>query len=55
MLLKTQLSRSSEEWPSADEESDSTCSSGPPSFPAHDGDVKPASGIQKQHTQGQDK
>ncbi|XP_051942804.1 centrosomal protein kizuna [Hippocampus zosterae] len=51
VLLKTQLSRSSEEWPSADEGSDSTCSSGPPSFLAHDGDVKPASGIQKQQIQ----
>ncbi|XP_077587935.1 centrosomal protein kizuna isoform X2 [Stigmatopora nigra] len=39
VLLRTLLSRSSEECPSADEESDSTCSSGSPSRPAHGGDA----------------
>ncbi|XP_077403857.1 centrosomal protein kizuna isoform X2 [Vanacampus margaritifer] len=51
VLLTTLLSRSSEEWPSSNEESDSTCSCGPPPLPAHDGDAKPASGIQKQQIQ----
>ncbi|XP_077476495.1 centrosomal protein kizuna [Stigmatopora argus] len=51
VLLRTLLSRSSEECPSADEESDSTCSSGPPSRPAHGGDGKHAVRIQKQEIQ----
>ncbi|XP_057714972.1 centrosomal protein kizuna isoform X2 [Corythoichthys intestinalis] len=51
VLLRTLLSRSSEECPSADEESDSTCSCGPPFRPAHGGDAKPARRIQKQQIQ----
>ncbi|XP_061552538.1 centrosomal protein kizuna isoform X3 [Phycodurus eques] len=51
VLLRTFLSRSSEECPSADEESDSTCSCGPPSLPLHCGDVKPARRIQEQQIQ----
>nr|XP_049596309.1 centrosomal protein kizuna isoform X1 [Syngnathus scovelli] len=51
VLLSSQLSRSSEKCPSADEESDSTCSSVPPSHQAHGGEVKSASGIQKQQIQ----
>uniref|UniRef100_A0A3Q3LZR2 Centrosomal protein kizuna n=1 Tax=Mastacembelus armatus TaxID=205130 RepID=A0A3Q3LZR2_9TELE len=47
VLLRTLLSRSSEECPSADDESDLSFSDGPPSFLA-DGDVKPARPVQKQ-------
>ncbi|XP_061699415.1 centrosomal protein kizuna isoform X2 [Syngnathoides biaculeatus] len=51
VLLRTFLSRSSEECPSADEESDSPGSCGPPSLPPHCGSVKPARRIQKQQIQ----
>ncbi|XP_037097793.1 centrosomal protein kizuna isoform X3 [Syngnathus acus] len=51
VLLSSQFSRSSEKCPSADEESDSTCSSGSPSHQAHGGEVKSASGILKQQIQ----
>ncbi|KAM9786730.1 centrosomal protein kizuna isoform 2-T2 [Syngnathus typhle] len=51
VLLSSQLSRSNEKCPSADEESDSTCSSGSTSHQAHGGEVKSASGIQKQPIQ----
>ncbi|XP_054653382.1 centrosomal protein kizuna isoform X2 [Dunckerocampus dactyliophorus] len=45
VLLRTLLTRSSEESPSADDENDSSFSCGPHS---HSGDVKPASKIQKE-------
>lgn len=50
MLLRTLVSRSSEECPSAEDESDLSSSCGPP-FLA-DGDVKPARPVQKQQIQG---
>lgn len=51
MLLRTLVSRSSEECPSAEEESDLSSSGGPPSLLA-DGDVKPARPVQMRHNQG---
>ncbi len=51
MLLRTLVSRSSEECPSAEDESDLSSSCGPPSLLA-DRDMKPARPIHKQHIQG---
>lgn len=51
MLLRTLVSRSSEECPSAEDESDLSSSCGPPSLLA-DGDVKPARPVQRQQIQG---
>lgn len=51
MLLRTLVSRSSEECPSAEDESDLSSSGGPPS-PLADSDVKPARPVQTQHIQG---
>ncbi|XP_034531174.1 centrosomal protein kizuna isoform X2 [Notolabrus celidotus] len=50
VLLRTLVSRSSEECPSAEDESDLSSSCGPPSLLA-DGYVKPARPVQKQHIQ----
>ncbi|XP_059209971.1 centrosomal protein kizuna [Centropristis striata] len=50
VLLRTLVSRSSEECPSAEGESDLSSSCGPPSLLA-DGDVKPARPVQKQQIQ----
>ncbi|XP_075964647.1 centrosomal protein kizuna [Anarhichas minor] len=50
VLLRTLVSRSSEECPSAEDESDLSSSCGPPPLLA-DGDVKPARPIQKQQIQ----
>ncbi|XP_035529633.1 centrosomal protein kizuna isoform X1 [Morone saxatilis] len=50
VLLRTLVSRSSEECPSAEDESDLSSSCGPPSLLA-DGDVKPARPVQKQQIQ----
>ncbi|KAK9533455.1 hypothetical protein VZT92_008572 [Zoarces viviparus] len=50
VLLRTLVSRSSEECPSAEDESDLSSSCGPPPLLA-DGDVKPAGPIQKQQIQ----
>ncbi|KAK5886033.1 hypothetical protein CesoFtcFv8_017111 [Champsocephalus esox] len=50
VLLRTLVSRSSEECPSAEDESDSSPSSGPPS-PLTDADVTPAKPVQKQQIQ----
>lgn len=52
MLLRTLLSRSSEECPSAQDESDLSSSCGPSSLLADGGDVKPARPVQKQRIQG---
>ncbi|XP_038585290.1 centrosomal protein kizuna isoform X1 [Micropterus salmoides] len=50
VLLRTLVSRSSEECPSAEDESDLSSSCGPPPLLA-DGDVKPARPVQKQQIQ----
>ncbi|XP_030247391.1 centrosomal protein kizuna isoform X7 [Sparus aurata] len=50
VLLRTLVSRSSEECPSAEDESDLSSSCGPPSLLA-DGDVKPTRPMQKQQIQ----
>ncbi|XP_042356078.1 centrosomal protein kizuna [Plectropomus leopardus] len=50
VLLRTLVSRSSEECPSAEDESDLSSSCGPPSLLA-DSDVKPARPVQKQQIQ----
>ncbi|KAM9341512.1 centrosomal protein kizuna [Symphorus nematophorus] len=50
VLLRTLVSRSSEECPSAEDESDLSSSCGPPSLLA-DGDVRPARPVQKQQIQ----
>ncbi|XP_068436279.1 centrosomal protein kizuna isoform X2 [Clinocottus analis] len=50
VLLRTLVSRSSEECPSAEDESDLSSSCSPPSLLA-DGDVKPASPVRKQWIQ----
>ncbi|XP_074516695.1 centrosomal protein kizuna isoform X2 [Sebastes fasciatus] len=50
VLLRTLVSRSSEECPSAEDESDLSSSCGPASFLA-DGDVKPARPVQEQQIQ----
>lgn len=51
MLLRTLVSRSSEECPSAEDESDLSSSGGPPSLLA-DSVAKPARPLHRQHFQG---
>lgn len=51
MLLRTLVSRSSEECPSAEDESDLSSSCGPPSLLA-DGDMKPARPVHRHQIRG---